>query len=203
MLENCPQQEFFFDIFAGTHSVAAHFKKLGFQIVSNDLLHLAYVFGRALVENNDDPIFSHLTNLPEVRPTGLFDGTTPYLKVLNYLNQLDGDSGGFVFNAYCPSGDNEYKRQYLSDANGKKVDAIRQQIEAWRQNQLVTEDEYYVLLLSLLEAVSKVTNISGTYGAYLKDWDPRTYNPLRLEPFLPIPSDKEAYGISRRCKQSC
>ena len=191
MLENCPQQGVFCDLFAGTHVVAAHFKKLGFQIVSNDLLHLAYVFGRALIQNNDKPTFSHLVDLPEVSPTGLFDEVTTYLKVLNYLNQLDGDSDGFVFNAYCPSGDNEYNRQYLSDINGKKIDAVRQQVEAWRCEELITEDEYYVLLLSLLEAVSKVTNISGTYGAYLKDWDPRTYKPLTLEPFLPIPSDKK------------
>ena len=88
-------------------------------------------------------------------------------------------------------GDNEYRRQYLSDINGKKIDAIRQQIETWRRIELITENEYYVLLLSLLEAVSKVTNISGTYGAYLKDWDPRTYKTLTLEPFLPIPSDKQ------------
>ena len=191
MLENCPRQGILCDLFAGTHSVAAHFKKLGFQIISNDLLHLAYVFGRALVQNSGKPTFSHLTDLPEVRPTGLFDESTSYLKVLNYLNQLDGDSNGFIFNAYTPSGNNEYKRQYLSDINGKKVDAVRQQIETWRQNELITEDEYYILLLSLLEAVSKVTNISGTYGAYLKDWDPRTCNPLTLKPFLPIPSDKE------------
>ena len=191
VFNNCPRTGIFCDLFAGTHSVAARLKKLGFQIVSNDLLHLAYVFGRALIQNNDKPTFSQLVELPEVSPTGLFDEVTTYLKVLNYLNQLDGSSDGFIFNAYCPSGDNEYKRQYLSDVNGRKVDAVRQQIEAWRCNERISEDEYYILLLSLLEAVSKVTNISGTYGAYLKDWDTRTYNALRLEPFLPIPSDKE------------
>ena len=120
VLENSPHRGIFCDLFAGTHSVAAHFKKLGFQIVSNDLLYLAYVFGRALVQNSDKPTFSHLTDLPEVRPTGLFDEVSIYLKVLNYLNQLDGDSNGFIFNAYCPSGNNEYKRQYLSDINGKE-----------------------------------------------------------------------------------
>ena len=61
----------------------------------------------------------------------------------------------------------------------------------WRRDELITEDECYILLLALLEAVSKVTNISGTYGAYLKDWDPRTHNSLTLEPFLPIPSDRK------------
>ena len=189
--KHCVQDGVFCDLFAGTNSVAAHFKRLGFQIISNDLLYLAYVFGRALIQNSDEPTFSHLTNLPTVHPSNLFDGMDSYLKTLNYLNQLDGTSDGFIFNTYCPGGKNRYNRKYLSDKNGQKIDAVRQQIEAWRKDGLITEDEYYTLLLSLLEAVSKVTNISGTYGAYLKGWDARTYKDLTLEAFSPISSDKE------------
>lgn len=189
-LRKCEQANVFCDLFAGTHTVAAHFKKLGFQIISNDLLYVAYVFGRALIQNSEKPTFSQLTNLPETASSNLFDGISNYLKALNYLNQLEGTSDGFIYNNYCPSGDNEYKRKYLSDRNGKKIDAIRQQIETWRQDKLTTEAEYYILLLSLLEAVSKVTNISGTYAAYLKDWDARTYKTLKLKPFFPIPSNK-------------
>ena len=187
MRTHCVGEGIFCDLFAGTHSVAAHFKGLGFQIVSNDLLYLAYVFGRALIQNSEQPKFSGLKNLP----SNLLGGMDAYLKALNYLNQLDGTSDGFIYNTYCPGGENVYNRQYLSDSNGQKIDAVRQQIEAWRRNGTITEDEYYTLLLSVLEAVSKVTNISGTYGAYLKDWDARTYKDLRLEPFSPIASDKE------------
>ncbi|MCZ6677129.1 MAG: DNA adenine methylase [Candidatus Poribacteria bacterium] len=180
------------DIFAGTHAVAAHFKKIGFQIISNDLLFLAYVFGRALIQNNRKPTFYGLIDLPQTNaPSGLFDRVDPYLKVLNYLNQLDGVKDGFVFNAYCPGGINKYRRQYISDSNGQKIDAIRGQIEAWKANGAITDDEYYLLLLPLLEAVSRVTNISGTYGAYLKTWDARTYKTLTLEPIAWIPSEKE------------
>ena len=191
ILKNTPRKGVFCDLFAGTHSVAAHFKKLGFQIISNDLLCLAYVFGRALIQNNGLPTFSKLTQFLKACHIGLFDGIETYLRVLKYLNQLDGIPNGFIFNAYCPGGDNEYNRQYLSDRNGQKIDAVRQQIEVWKQGNLITEDEYYILLLSLLEAVSKVTNISGTYGAYLKGWDGRTYKELTLEPITLIPSDKE------------
>lgn len=191
MRTHCPQEGVFCDLFAGTHSVAAHFKRLGFQIISNDLLYLAYVFGRALIQNSNELTFSKLTELPAVHSSNLFDGTDAYLKALNYLNQLEGTSDGFIFNTYCPGGENVYNRQYLSDKNGQKVDAVRQQIEAWRRDGTITEDEYYTLLHSLLEAVSKVTNISGTYGAYLKDWDARTNKELTLERFSPIASGKE------------
>lgn len=195
VLNNCEKQGIFCDLFAGTHSVAAHFKKLGFKIISNDLLYLAYVFGRALIQNNIQPTFAQLKDIPIVNPTNLFEGVGQYSKALDYLNQIEEVSDGFIFNAYCPGGDNKQKRQYLSDKNGKKVDAVRQQIETWRNDEFIDEDEYYILLLSLLEAVSKVTNISGTYGAYLKVWDERTYKDLKLEPFTPIPSnvDHEVY----------
>ena len=79
VLENCPQRGVFCDPFAGTHSVSAHFKKLGFQIISNDLLRLAYVFGRALIQNNDKSTFNHLTKLPKVPSIGLFDEVNTYL----------------------------------------------------------------------------------------------------------------------------
>ena len=191
VLKNTSRKGIFCDLFAGTHSVAAHFKKLGFQIISNDLLCLAYIFGRALIQSNAKPTFAKMRNLPDTSPSSLSGGMETYLRVLNYLNRLDRISDGFIFNAYCPGGDNRYNRQYLSNSNGQKIDVVRRRIEEWRRDNLITEDEYYSLLLSLLEAVSKVTNISGTYGAYLKGWDVRTYKELTLEPITPIPSNKE------------
>ena len=191
VLKNTSRKGIFCDLFAGTHSVAAHFKKLGFQIISNDLLCLAYIFGRALIQSNAKPTFAKMRNLLDTSPSSLSGGMETYLKVLNYLNRLDRISDGFIFNAYCPGGANEYNRQYLSNSNGQKIDVVRRRIEEWRRDNLITEDEYYSLLLSLLEAVSKVTNISGTYSAYLKGWDVRTYKELTLEPINPIPSEKK------------
>ena len=40
--------------------------------------------------------------------------------------------------------------------------------------------EYKYLLASLIEAVSFVSNTTGTYGAYLKTWDKRAYKRLEL-----------------------
>ena len=52
-------------------------------------------------------------------------------------------------------------------------DYFREQIEEWKNNNLISEDEYSYLLGCLLESVSKIANIAGVYGAYLKIWDPR------------------------------
>ena len=179
----------FCDLFAGTACVAAHFKRRGFQIISNDLLELSYAFQRALIANNEEPKFAGIVEtLGDVQGDNLFANLSPYHKVVAWLNCLPGKKG-FIFHNYCPSGNNEYGRQYLSDSNGQKIDAIRQQIQQWRNAGEITENEFYLLLLPLLEATSKVANISGTYGAYLKHWDPRTYKDLPLVPAEIIRSD--------------
>lgn len=56
---------------------------------------------------------------------------------------------------------------------------IRQEIE--RLKPQITESEYFYLLALLINAVPYVSNITGTYGAYLKFWDKRTYNSLVLQ----------------------
>ena len=179
----------FCDLFAGTACVATHFKRRGFRIISNDLLELSYAFQQALIANNEAPKFAGVVEtLGDVHGDSLFANLSPYHKVVAWLNCLPGKKG-FIFHNYCPSGNNEYGRQYLSDSNGQKIDAIRQQIQQWRDAGEITENEFYLLLLPLLEATSKVANISGTYGAYLKHWDPRTYKDLPMVPAEIIRSD--------------
>ena len=179
----------FCDLFAGTACVAAHFKRRGFQIISNDLLELSYAFQHALIANNRDPqltgIVETLGDVPNDRPS---PDLSPYDKVVAWLNCLPGKKG-FIYHNYCPSGNNEYGRQYLSDGNGQKIDAIRQQIQQWHDAGEITENEFYLLLLSLLEGTSKIANISGTYGAYLKHWDPRTHKDVSMVPVETIRSD--------------
>ena len=64
-------------------------------------------------------------------------------------------------------------RKYFNDYNAGRIDYFREQIEEWKNNNLISEDEYSYLLGCLLECVSKIANIAGVYGAYLKIWDPR------------------------------
>lgn len=187
----------FCDLFAGTATVGAHFKKQGFQIISNDLLELSAAFQHALIANNAEPAFSGIIDtLGDVGDTNLFTSLSPYNQVIAWLNCLPGKKG-FIFNAYCPSGRNECGRQYLSDVNGQKIDAIRQQIQTWRAAGDITENEFYLLLLPLVEATSKVANISGTYAAYLKHWDARTYKPLTLVP-VDIIRSRLSHSVYRR-----
>jgi adenine-specific DNA-methyltransferase len=74
-------------------------------------------------------------------------------------------------------------RKYFTEKNGLHIDAIRQTINYWRAEELIGAAEQQYLIASLIEAVPSISNIAGTYGAYLKHWDPRTSKNLELKPF--------------------
>ena len=80
---------------------------------------------------------------------------------------------------------------YFSDENGGKIDAIRRQIELWREAGLLLESEYYILLASLIESVSFYANVAGVYAAFYKKWDPRAIKPLMLRPIEILVNNRE------------
>src|SRR5690606_31872930 len=47
---------------------------------------------------------------------------------------------------------------------------------------LFSENEYYFLIGSLLESVTKFSNTSGTYEAFLKKWDSRALKKFEIKP---------------------
>lgn len=152
----------FFDLFSGTTAVGQHFKKLGYTVYANDFLEFAYSLAYTNIQTNTVPKFKKLE-------LGI--------DVIDYLNNLKGKIG-FITKNYTPNGKNV--RQYLSIQNGKKVDIIREQIQTWRDEKLISETEYYYLLSSLINAISRVANVTGTYAAYLKSWDNRALKEMKL-----------------------
>lgn len=168
----------FCDLFSGTTVVARHFKQKGYTVYANDFLEFSYSLGRTYIKNNNYPNFSGLKNL--------INGVNGYSSenlniVVDYLNNLSPIKG-FIYNNYCPGGTQklEFPRMYFIDKNGMKIDAIRTKIQNWKDKNIINENEFYVLLTSLIEAVPYVANISGNYAAYLKEWDPRALKPIQL-----------------------
>jgi len=92
----------------------------------------------------------------------------------------DLKSKPFILNNYSPNKNNE--RSYLTNENAIKIDFIRQTINLWKEKQLINKSEYYYLLASLIESIPFVSNIAGTYGAYLKHWDKRAFKKIELLP---------------------
>lgn len=174
------QGKTFFDFFAGTTNVGRFFKSKDYQVSSSDILYLSYCLQKAYIENNSEPKFEKLLNyIPQQNIESLF--SYPLESVVGYLNTLEGVEG-FIYKNYTPSGtkDLSQPRMYFIDENGKKIDAIRQQIENWKNEDLISETEYFVLLACLIETIGFYSNIAGVYAAFHKTWDFRALRPLEL-----------------------
>jgi len=177
--DNCSNAISFCDIFSGTVSVARFFKK-DFSIISNDLLHFSFVLQKATIENNKTPKFSNLKKNGIGDPIKFLNEANPKVKNLK--------SEPFIFNNYTPN--HNHDRSYFSKENALKIDFIRQTIEDWKNTKLITEYEFYYLLACLIEAVPFVSNIAGTFGAYLKHWDKRALKKIELK-YLEIVNNKK------------
>ena len=166
--ENCNGNErVFCDMFSGTTSVARYFKGK-YKIISNDLLYFSYVLQNATIKNNKMPQFKGLKE-----KYGIED-------VFDYLEteSVKPNDNYFIYKNYSPNNKND--RMYLSPENAIRIDFIRQKINEWYEEKTIGEDEYYYLLASLIEGIPFVSNITGTYGAYLKKWDKRALKKFEL-----------------------
>ncbi|MDY5385051.1 MAG: DNA adenine methylase, partial [Campylobacter sp.] len=148
----------FCDLFSGTATVADYFQDRC-HIIVNDSLYFSYAISAGKVKHNDN-FFKEL-------------GFCPF----DFFNSQNTDQykKGFCYNTFAPS---KSGRQYFSDENAKKIDFIRDTIDKWFKNKMINDDEKLYLIGSLIESVSKVSNVAGVYSAYLKKWDPRAVKDL-------------------------
>lgn len=159
----------FADLFAGTGIVGSTFKANGCKVIVNDIQHYSYVLNKHYIENSS-PIDTSL---------------------LDDLNSLSGVDG-FIFNNYCLGSGSG--RNYFSDYNGKKCDAIRMEVENSYKNKKIDEHQYYYFLGSLINSIDKYANTASVYGAFLKDLKKTATKEFTLE-LLPI-IDGSTNGIA-------
>ena len=173
----------FVDLFAGTTSVGQHFKKLGYTVYSNDMLEFSYALSKTFIETNKLPDFKKLKSKLKVKDDNQL--------IFDYLNNIDELTEGFIYKNYSPNGE----RKYFTDKNALKIDTFRTIINEWKESEFINELEYYYLITSILRSVNLVSNVTGTYGAYLKTWDKRALNPIILEqvPVIEIKTKNKAF----------
>lgn len=141
----------FFDAFCGSGSVADYFKSY-YDIIINDNLTWSVKYAKGRV----------------CAPACTFDklGFDPF----EYLNANENTVQGFMYRNYAPT---ESARMYFTPENAGRIDYFRKQIEDWKNENLLSEEEYCYLIACLIESVSDVSNTAGVYGAFLKKWDSR------------------------------
>ena len=158
----------FAELFGGTGIIGRHFKQEVKKIIMNDVEPYSYILMRNYMGNT--------------KPF-------PYSRLIDELNLLEGEKG-FIYQHYCMGGNAD--RQYFSDHNGKKIDAIRIKIEEWNSSKRITEDQYFFLLASLLESADKVANTASVYGAFLKKLKSSAQKKLILQPAVFLESKAKA-----------
>lgn len=171
----------FCDIFAGTGAVSNYFKEKGYNIIANDIQYFSYVTLKGLIENSDELKFEKLTK--------------KHIDPFVCLNGLNGKKG-FIYKNYSLGGTKrcEFKRQYFSDYNARKIDAARIKIEKWKKKQLITDNEYFYLIACLIEAADKVANTASVYEAFLKDLKKSAQKTIVIKPLKLIFKNKK-YNI--------
>lgn len=133
----------FGDLFAGTGIVGQTFKAKGCTVISNDIQYYSYVLNKHLIEN-----------VPQL-DTGL-------LEKLNALAPAEG----FIYRNYCEG--SGCGRNYFTNENGKKCDAIRIELEQLRKTGEINDNLYFYYLASLINSIDKYANTASVYGAFLK-----------------------------------
>ena len=159
------------DLFSGTVCVSEMFKKHNAKVISNDYMAFSYAFQIAKIK---------LNTIPKCK--------IKYNDALNFLNQIQGEKG-FFYKNYCVNETND--RNYFTAENSMKIDAICIKLREWLRDELIDIDMFYLLTASLIDAVTKVSNTTGTYGTFLKINDPRMFKTLKLEKICPINNEKK------------
>lgn len=166
MLDNNITEGVFCDLFAGSGAVGDYFKDR-FEIIANDYLHSLSIVNRAKLENNDVPQFKDFIKKFGVDPFSYFNSK-------NYVP----DSQYFITNNYSPKGN----RKFFTEQNSIKIDGIRIEIEELSKDFIINLKERNFLIASLIESVMGVSNTTGTYEAYLKNWDNRALKDFEIQP---------------------
>jgi len=142
--------ETFADIFAGSCTVTNAALSRGYSTISNDLEMYSHVIARGLQCQYSDRISA----------------------IIQQLNDVELISG-FMTEMYSPEGN----RMYFTKENAMKIDAIRAEIENYKN-----EDYYYFLLASLITSADSVKNTSVIMGAFLKKFKKTAEKKLILKP---------------------
>lgn len=156
----------FVDFFAGSGVVSRLAKTMGFSVIANDWEPYSEIINRVYIATNAPPDFSRLGGMHEAFAT---------------LNALLGERG-YIATHYCPADDENYdtarERMFYTQQNGRKIDAIRDQIALWRKSGDINSIEEAVLLAPLIYQASYCSNTSGVFKGFHNGWGGATQTAL-------------------------
>jgi adenine-specific DNA-methyltransferase len=152
------------DLFTGTTRVAQAFKQAGALVTAVDTARYSEVFARTWIELDADTV-----------------DRVALAEAIAELDALPG-AAGYATETFC------VRSRFFQPHNGARIDAIREAIERDHAGTALEP----VLLTSLLLAADRVDSTTGLQMAYVKEWAPRSYQPLRLAVPALLPGEGRA-----------
>ncbi len=140
------------DLFTGTTRVAQAFKAQGVHVTAVDSARYAHAFARTYIEAD-----------AATTDSGALTAA------ITHLNSLPGHDG-YVTETFSR------QARFFQPHNAMRIDAARDAIDS----EYAGSPLFPLLLTSLIEAADRVDSTTGVQMAYVKQWAPRSYNPLEL-----------------------
>ena len=148
----------FVDLFSGSTVVSRFAKKLGFRVLSNDWEPYSEQIAIGTVVLNEIPKFEN------------FGGVERVFDLLNNVVPIED----YITKHLCPTDDekldHEKDRLFFMRKNGMKIDAMRDLILKWVEENKISQTEFSYLMASLLYSVSYVSNTSGVFKGFHRGW---------------------------------
>lgn len=165
ILEEYNGNGIFCDPFGGIGTVGNYMKKIGFSVITGDVLTFAYYFQVALIENNDRNCFSELKSHLNIQKQSDLE---------EYLSQIIKTQGWMI---------KEYsrKRKFFTYENACHIQGCIDKIGQWKKKGWITDKEYAILMASLIQSFDNVANTAGTYYAYLKEYYRKAKRPFKFK----------------------
>lgn len=149
------QEKSVIDVFTGTTRVSQMFRKMGFRVTSSDLAYASEAYASLF--------------LCHPQPTSLL----PFLKKLQEICEKKESElpMGWISSTYCDVL-SETKRpiRVWKLKNGKRADAIREQIHNWQVSGRIDHQTALALTAALIISLDKVDNTVGVQQSYLLEW---------------------------------
>ncbi len=152
----------FLDLFSGSGVVARLAKSAGFRVVANDWEPYAKVINTCAIALNAPPAY----------PNG-----KTYSEIIEDLNALQ-ETEGWVARHLCPKNDDLFdkdrERLFYTRMNGMRIDAIRERIQIWLDENYINDEQASALLAPLLYQACYTSNTSGVFKGFHNGWGGQT-----------------------------
>jgi adenine-specific DNA-methyltransferase len=160
------QQGVFADFFAGSGVVSRLAKLLGYRVFSNDWEPYAQAINQCYIACGQPPALSSLGG---------------YENAIGRLNNLPAKIG-WVTEHLCPPDDTRYNvetdRMFYMRKNGMRIDAIREEIAAWKDDGKIGDADEACLLAPLVYQACYRSNTSGVFKGFHNGWGGQTATAL-------------------------